>query len=147
MAEQRRATIRDIARYCGMSKSAVAYIVNNSPHYKGTEKSRMLVMDAAKKLNYRPNYAARCLSSNRSEIICVLMPAAGSRFYDRMMLELQHCVWRAGYSCFFSFWGGTEFPKEDAIKPLLDRNVDGLICWPGCPNPLAFCRLDPGVVL
>jgi len=129
-----KVTIKDVASYCGLSKSAVAYILSKSPNYKGTERSRRLVEEAAKALNYRPNFAGKSLSSKRGYAIGILMPIATSPVYGEMALEFQHLLWERGYCGIFSFWGSYDKPRKDAIDLLLERNIDGAICWPGAES-------------
>ncbi len=152
VVKPKRVTIKDIAEYCGLSKSTVAYIISNSEYRKGSEENRKLVEKAVKALNYRPNHAAKSLSSRRGFTIGVTMPIAGSSFYDEMALHLQKMIKKLGYHSMFSFWGVSDPPaaREEAFKVMFERNVDGVLSW---DNSLQFLHeniptvvygLDPG---
>ena len=64
------ATIRDLAEYCGLSISTVSKALNGYSDIN--EATRQAVMDAARKLDYRPNAHARALKSGHSYNLGVL---------------------------------------------------------------------------
>jgi LacI family transcriptional regulator len=55
-------TQNDVARYAGVSRSIVSYVINNGPR-SVSEETRQRVLDAIKMLGYRPNKHAQMLSS------------------------------------------------------------------------------------
>jgi DNA-binding LacI/PurR family transcriptional regulator len=66
------ATIKDVAAMAGVSVSTVSYAINGTrPISTGKEAS---IMEAMRKLNYRPNAIARSLASKRTHIIAILFP-------------------------------------------------------------------------
>lgn len=65
-----RPTIHDVADEAGVSYQTVSRVINNSP--KVASKTRARVLDAIRKLDYRPIQAARNLSSRRSYTIQIL---------------------------------------------------------------------------
>ena len=62
-----KATIDDVADLAGVSMKTVSRVVNREPNVRESTKAR--VEDAIKKLNYRPNPAARNLASQRAHLI------------------------------------------------------------------------------
>jgi len=60
-------TIKDVAREAGVSTATVSYVLNNT----GTvsEATRQRVLEAVRKLNYRPSVIARGLQARESRII------------------------------------------------------------------------------
>ena len=64
------ATIKDLARHCGLSLSAVSKALNGYSDI--SEATRKAVMQAAKELDYHPNAHARALKSGRSYNLGVL---------------------------------------------------------------------------
>lgn len=132
---QKRVTLKDVADYCGLSRSLVAFIISNSGYRNSTPENRRKVAEAVKVLNYRPNTAARELRSRKSSTIGVAMPMSGTGFYGNIALELQREIKRHGFTSLFSFWGGDD-PEEmhaDSIRTLFLRNVDGVISWDPSP--------------
>ena len=86
---QKRVTLKDVADYCGLSRSLVAFIISNSGYRNSTPENRRKVAEAVKALNYRTNTAARELRARKSSTIGVAMPMSGTGIYGNMALELQ----------------------------------------------------------
>ncbi len=133
---QKRVTLKDVANYCGLSRSLVAFILSNSGYRNSTLENRRKVAEAVKVLNYRPNTAARELRSRKSSIIGVAMPMSGTSFYGNIALELQREIKKRGFTSLFSFWGGDD-PEEmhaEAIRALFSRDIAGVISWDASPR-------------
>lgn len=70
----RRVTLADIARTAEVSVSTVSLVLNDKPLAKNlAATTRARVRDIAKKLNYRPDAAARSLRSRKSHLIGVMV--------------------------------------------------------------------------
>ena len=133
---QKRVTLKDVADYCGLSRSLVAFIISNSGYRNSTPENRRKVAEAVKALNYRPNTAARDLRARKSSTIGVAMPMSGTGFYGNIALELQREIKRRGFTSLFSFWGGDD-PEEmhaESLRALFSRNIDGVISWDASPR-------------
>ncbi|WP_018664771.1 LacI family DNA-binding transcriptional regulator [Heyndrickxia acidiproducens] len=65
------ATISDVARKANVSKMTVSRVINHPEQV--TDKLKKLVYDAMEQLNYVPNYAARALVSNRTQVVKLLI--------------------------------------------------------------------------
>lgn len=72
MNEKKTVTAKDIAKICGISQATVSYVINNKEGKKISEKTRELVLEAAKELNYIPNSSARTMRTNKSMSIGVV---------------------------------------------------------------------------
>ena len=120
-----RVTIKDIARHCGLSKSTVGYIVSNSPHYKPSQRSKELVMQAMTELNYKPNTAARSLRTNKSYAIGIILRSLYDRFYAEFAENVQSRLAELGYSGFFTFCQQDQCEKN--VNYLVERGIDGCI--------------------
>ncbi len=66
-----RVTISDIARQAGLSKGAVSYALNDKPGV--SDETRQRVHEIADDLGWRPNLAARSLSTSRAEAIGLVL--------------------------------------------------------------------------
>ncbi len=67
----KKVTIKDVAKEAGVSVSAVSRVFNNYGDISNTTSTKIL--DAAKKLNYFPNQAARKLSSKNKKTIALIL--------------------------------------------------------------------------
>jgi DNA-binding LacI/PurR family transcriptional regulator len=66
---RRRATSADVARAAGVSRATVSYVLNDVPHQTIPQRTRQLVREAARQLNYVPSAAARTLRRGRSDLV------------------------------------------------------------------------------
>ena len=68
------ATIKDIARETGLSLSTISKYLNNKSIQ---EQNKLLIEEAIRKLDYRPNRIAQSLRSERTMTVAVLLPDLG----------------------------------------------------------------------
>jgi DNA-binding LacI/PurR family transcriptional regulator len=61
-------TIKDVAKEAGVSIATVSYVLNDRKDMV-SEKTRVHVLETAKRLGYRPNIIARNLQSSRTKLI------------------------------------------------------------------------------
>ncbi|WP_288806348.1 LacI family DNA-binding transcriptional regulator [uncultured Novosphingobium sp.] len=80
------ATIRDVAKAAKVSVTTASRVVNKEPTVRSYLRER--VEAAILELNYRPNLAARRLSSMRSFTIGMIVPRAGIGYIPRLIVEL-----------------------------------------------------------
>lgn len=132
---QKRVTLKDVADYCGLSRSLVAFIISNSGYRNSTPENRRKVAEAVKALNYRPNTAARELRARKSSTIGVAMPMSGTGIYGNMALELQREIKKRGFTSLFSFWGGDDSQELHAqtLQTFFERSISGVISWDASP--------------
>src|SRR3954464_4858791 len=68
--QPRAVVMADVARLAGVSQQTVSRVINDSPHVRPATRDR--VLDAIRKLGYRPNRLARALVTGRSPTLGVL---------------------------------------------------------------------------
>ena len=88
-----RITSKDVAREAGVSQSTVSFVLNGTPGQTIPEETRRRVLDAAKKLDYRPRASARSLAAGRSDVVLLALPglpisANLSRFIEQLAAAL-----------------------------------------------------------
>lgn len=95
----RRVTAVDIAREVGVSRTTVGFVLNSTPGQTISEETRRKVLEAARRLGYRPHLAAKALASGRSRIVLLVLPDWPMEFSMRQHVEQASAVLdRAGYS-------------------------------------------------
>lgn len=72
----RPATVRDLARHAGVSRTTVSRVLTGSPSV--SEDARRRVLEAIEDLNYRVNQAARSLRTMRSALVGFMIPSMGN---------------------------------------------------------------------
>ncbi|GGV19201.1 LacI family transcriptional regulator [Actinomadura cremea] len=70
----KRPTSSDVARAAGVSQTTVSFVLNNRPGQSIPEETRRRVLDAARRLDYRPHASARALAAGRSDIVLLSIP-------------------------------------------------------------------------
>jgi DNA-binding LacI/PurR family transcriptional regulator len=88
-----RITSVDVAREAGVSQSTVSFVLNNTPGQTIPEETRRRVLEAAKRLDYRPRASARSLAAGRSDVVLLALPglpisANLSRFIEQLAAAL-----------------------------------------------------------
>ncbi|GCE31600.1 LacI family transcriptional regulator [Dictyobacter alpinus] len=72
--------LKDIAAYTGVSIKTVSNVVNGNYEHVGPE-TRAIVLDAIKKMNYRPNTAARHLRKASVSILAYAFPDLSNPYF------------------------------------------------------------------
>lgn len=81
-----RVTLADVARRCGVSKTAVSFALNRPADRSGlSADTRRTILDASEQMGYRPNLVARALTNRRTNLISILRHDAG--LYDGVTMN------------------------------------------------------------
>jgi LacI family transcriptional regulator len=133
-----RPTITDVARRCGLSKTTVSVILNESPaSQRVPQETRQRVRVAATELGYRPSWRARALTSRRTHMIGVLytppMPIVVRGNYEGIMVGINEALTAKKYHMLFVPLG--DDPAEWG-HVLLDQRMDGCLVLSRLRDPL-----------
>jgi DNA-binding LacI/PurR family transcriptional regulator len=125
----KRPTILDVARLCGVSKTTVSVILNETPaSNRVPHETQQRVRQAVDQLGYRPSWRARALSNRKTHVIGVLyappMPLIVRGNYAGIMAGINETLSRRGYHVMFVPLG--EDPSEWG-DILLDQRMDGCL--------------------
>ncbi|HJV88208.1 MAG TPA: LacI family DNA-binding transcriptional regulator [Noviherbaspirillum sp.] len=113
----------DVARLAGVSQSAVSRTF--TPGASVSKATREKVLEAARKLGYRPNAHARSLITGRSNIIGLVLSDLDNLFYPLALERLAKCLQADGFHVLLFI---TENNNSDSlIGELLQYNVDGIV--------------------
>src|SRR3989442_6566475 len=88
-------TLADIARELGVSKMTVSRAINNHPEISPETRSR--VLEAAQRMNYRPNQYARALTTNRSFLLGVVVPDLMHSYFAEICRGIESVAKPLGY--------------------------------------------------
>ena len=114
---------------CGVSKSTVSVILNDSPaSTRVPAETQQRVRDAALQLGYRPSWRARALASRRTHTVGVLyappMPLIVRGNYEGIMAGINETLQRNGYHMMFVPLGEDPATWGDL---LMDQRMDGCL--------------------
>src|SRR5437868_14504293 len=88
-------TLADIARELGVSKMTVSRAINNHPEISPETRARIL--EAAQRMNYRPNQFARALTTNRSYLLGVVLPVLMHSYFAVICRGVEGITIQLGY--------------------------------------------------
>lgn len=117
-------TAVDVARLAGVSQSAVSRAFTPGASVAAGTQARIL--DAARKLGYRPNAIARSLVSRRSRIIGVVAAYLQNHFYPDVLERLSRQLSDLGYQILL-FTADASRPADPLLEEIIRYRVDGLI--------------------
>jgi DNA-binding LacI/PurR family transcriptional regulator len=113
----------DVARLAEVSQSAVSR--SFTPGASVSDLTRLKVMDAARKLGYRPNAHARSLITKRSRIIGLVLSYLENLFYPVALEQLAKRLQRDGYHVLL-FVTDTH-NADELVNEILQYHVDGIV--------------------
>lgn len=120
--------LRMLAEHLELSQTTVSLVLNNSPSAKSIPpETRQRVLDAAQRLNYRPNYFARSLRQSRSMSVGVLAPDLSEGYFTRVMSGVVEELTAAHYFYFTACHDWKKDLIEQYPRMLVERAVDGFL--------------------
>ena len=120
--------LKMLAEYLQLSQTTISLVLNNSPSAKSIPpETRQRVLDAAEKLNYRPNYFARSLRQSRSLSVGVLAPDLSEGYFTRVMSGVVEELTNAKYFYFTACHDWRPDLLKEYPRMLVERAVDGFL--------------------
>lgn len=121
-------SLKTLAEHLGLSPATVSLVMNNAPAVKSIpERTRKRVLDAAKKLNYQPNFFARSLRTRQSFSIGIIIPEPSEGYFPMIMKGVEQPLVQAGYFFFLTSHLWRKDLMEEYPRLLMKRAIDGLM--------------------
>ncbi|WPU97312.1 LacI family DNA-binding transcriptional regulator [Mucilaginibacter sp. cycad4] len=118
-------TIKDIAKELGISPSAVSKALKDS-HEIG-EKTKALVLECAKRLNYQPNLNAQSLKRGNSKSIGIVVSTIENQFFSQVINGIESVAHSKGYNVFITQTHESYELEIQNVRHLTFRSIDGLL--------------------
>ncbi|HEX9497030.1 MAG TPA: LacI family DNA-binding transcriptional regulator, partial [Mycobacterium sp.] len=125
MSLLRRPTIRQVAERAGVSKSLVSLVLRGSTNV--SEAKRAAVLAAIEDLGYRPNAAARNLTSDRSNTVGVLLNDLRNPWFVDCLDGLASVLHANGMRMFLADARLDRTMGDSLTEGFLEFRVDGLV--------------------
>ncbi len=119
------ATIKDIALKLNLSKSTVSRALRDS--YEISEQTKKLVLEYAKKINYRPNPIALSLKERRSHTIGIVVPEFSNNFFSQAINGMESIAYSSGYNVIITQSHESYDREVINVEHMAYRSVDGLL--------------------
>lgn len=118
-------TIKDLARELGISPSTVSRALKDHPDI--STKTKKLVSDLAKKLDYQPNSIALSLRSSKTNTIGVIIPELVHFFFSTVISGIEDVAYKEGYNVILCQSNESHEREVINTNALLSHRVDGLL--------------------
>jgi len=140
--------IKDVADAAEVSTATVSRVLADKPNVRPEVKKR--VLNAVRKLGYRPNRVARNLRSNRSNIIGLIVSDIENPFFQQVSRAVEDAALEQGYSVVLC--NSDEKPEKEMmyLQLLYDENAAGVILSPtkqATEDPSAISALNMPLVV
>lgn len=146
---EKKATITDVAREVGVSKTTISRYLNGGFEYM-SDKTRQRIEAVIKDLNYVPNSVARTLKSKRSMLIGVVVNTLRYQVAAQTVTGINDVCTKNGYGTVVCCSDDDPDKELQGIQLCLNQQVDGLIIIPCLESPqryLELCQQGIPVVL
>jgi LacI family transcriptional regulator len=141
MAGRSKATILDIAREAGVSKSTVSLVLQGSDLIRPETVGR--VRKAIEEVGYVYNRGAANLRKARSNVIGMVINDLTNPFFAELAVGMERVFQGAGIIPFIANTAENPVRQEEVLKSLMEQGVAGLIVSPARGTaPDAFRRIE-----
>lgn len=137
-------TLVDIARETSTSISTVSRVLSGgSASARISAQTRQRVLEAARRLGYRPNLVARSLRTRRSKTIALLVSDIANPWFGQIASLVEQSLHRHGYSLMLCNSGEDAQREREYLSLLPAKGIDGLIIVPMARTAEALAELLP----
>ncbi|HET7656802.1 MAG TPA: LacI family DNA-binding transcriptional regulator [Bacillales bacterium] len=146
------ATIDDVAKLAGLSRTTVSRVINDHPYV--SKEKKQLVQVAMEQLGYVPNSIARQLRKQMVQTVAVLIPRISNPFFSKLVENMEVVAAKYGFQLIVC-QTQTDRKREVAyLDWLKTKQIGGVILassqndWETIKNyirfgPIVFCNEFP----
>ncbi|MGV3614763.1 MAG: LacI family DNA-binding transcriptional regulator [Fimbriimonas sp.] len=129
----------DVAKHANISGATVSRVLSGRTDLAISPETRAKVLEAAEKLGYRPNAAARTLMTGRSGLVGFWMSLQYSRYRGQVLDSMRVCL--AGTDLAMAVTDvDEEYNTDHSFDRALRVPVDGIIAFDNSASVEAFAR-------
>lgn len=121
-------TIKDVARMAGVSSATVSRVLSGKPHVRQVVIDQ--VMEAARKLDFRPSRVARSLRVQQSSIIGLIISDILNPFFTSLVRAVEDSASKNGYGVFLCNSDEDMEKESNYINLLQAEQVAGVLITP-----------------
>ena len=121
-------SLKELAEHLGLSPATVSVVINRAAVAETIcQETKDLIHSAARKFNYRPNFFARSLRTQRSMTIGVMVSEVSDGYATGVLSGIEDYLLQEGYFYFVASHRHRADLIDEYPKLFLDRAVDGII--------------------
>ncbi len=125
MENHKKATMKDVARQCGVSSMAVSLALSGKEGVSRKTAERILAV--AKAMNYSPNLIAKSLRVNRTGTLGVVISDSSHLLIAKMLKTIGEVAEEQDYSIVMVNTDQNPEREKNAIHTLVTKRIDGLL--------------------
>ena len=118
-------SIKDVAKEAGVSIATVSRVLNDIDVVN--EDTKKKVLDAIKKLGYRPNIVARSLKTQKTKTVGILVPDISSGFYPEIVRGAEDVANIYDYNVILCNSDFDDEKEKEYLRVLREKMVDGVL--------------------
>ncbi len=119
------ATISDVAKRAGLSRTTVSRVINQHPYV--SEDKKKLVEQAMLELKYVPNSNAQKLRKQSTETIAVYVPRLTNPFFSQLVETMEEVAVEEGFQLLLCQTRYNKQQELNYMQILKGKQIDGLI--------------------
>lgn len=121
----KRATINDVAKEAGVSKTTVSHVINNTRFVE--EETRNRVLKAIDDVGFQPSLIARSLTTNQTRTIGFIVSDATNTFFGDVLRGIEDILHSQNYSIMVCNTDEILEREDHYLNLMLGQRVDGII--------------------
>ena len=142
--QARPARLLDVAREAGVHLSTVSRVLNDAHDSATRPETRARILEAAARLEYRPNALGRGLKLARTRAIGFLVPSLRNPANSPIVLNAFDRAWQQGYVVLLAEDSEHHATLEAYERLVSQGRIDGLLVQSARSGESFFDRLDDG---
>lgn len=121
-------SLKQLAKSLGLSTTTLSLVLNNSEKAQSIpQETKDRIFAAARDLNYRPNFFARSLRSQRTFSVGVIIPELSDGYSALVLTGVEDYLLQAGYMYLVTSHRHKDKLIDEYPRLLYERSVEGLI--------------------
>lgn len=134
-------TIKDVAQLANVAPSTVSRVIANNPRI--SQKTKVRVREAMKELGYHPNFIARSLANQSTQILGLVLPTSSETFlttpiFTAIVRGLSEGAREKNYSLLMNAGKSDEEIFDGVVEMVQGGMVDGIV--------LAYSQINDAII-
>ena len=134
-------TIKDVAQLANVAPSTVSRVIANNPRI--SQKTKVRVREAMKELGYHPNFIARSLANQSTQILGLVLPISSETFFTTPIFTaivrgLSEGAREKNYSLLMNTGKSDEEIFDGVVEMVQGGMVDGIV--------LAYSEMNDAII-
>lgn len=123
-------TLKDIAEEANVSTALASYVLNGRHLDRIKKETAERIREVAKRLNYHPNYFAKGLKTQKSNIVGLILTDLANPFSTQLARIIEDELNKFGYNVLIGSTDEQGEKLKELVEIFTSRQVDGLIIMP-----------------